>query len=207
MQIESIIKRAKGTEVVLDRTRYHFKPIDPSDEFSPHICSVTNPEHARMLLAVTEGYRVYIKGAEPAAPRIVAPRAPTGGGTILPPITLAEEDEQVGKMEAEALRQEAIASAQRDSVEAAENLRRLNEGAATIRSGDHDDTFLPGAEGDEEGEGDDDGDDGEPGKVTEESLSAMSDDALRTFYKELFNVDPKGMRRATMQKAILKATT
>lgn len=40
--------------------KYHFKPVDPTDEDSPHVCSMalSNP-HLQDMLAVKEGFRIY----------------------------------------------------------------------------------------------------------------------------------------------------
>lgn len=57
MLIECTIKRDKGTQVILGSTKYHFKPTDPADEDSPHICEVADAKHAERLLTIKEAYR------------------------------------------------------------------------------------------------------------------------------------------------------
>lgn len=56
MKIECILRRAGGTMIDLGGSRYHFKP-EPSDEAGPHIADVSDPVHAKQLLAIKEGYR------------------------------------------------------------------------------------------------------------------------------------------------------
>lgn len=87
MLIESIIKRAGGTEVPMpvegaDDITYHFKPQDGKFD-SPHVAEVANEAHAARFLAITEGFKI------PGAPdpvEIVAPVAPlyTGLAAIDP---------------------------------------------------------------------------------------------------------------------------
>lgn len=62
MKIESLIKRAKGTQVRLGKTDYDFQP----DKSGAHVCEVTDKEHIALFLAVREGYCV--AGEAPAAP-------------------------------------------------------------------------------------------------------------------------------------------
>jgi len=54
MKIESLIKRAKGTQVRLGKTDYDFQP----DKGGAHVCEVTDKEHIALFLAVREGYCV-----------------------------------------------------------------------------------------------------------------------------------------------------
>lgn len=77
MLIESIIKRAGGTEVPMpvegaDDITYHFKPQDGKFD-SPHVAEVASEAHAARFLAITEGFKI------PGAPdpvEVVAPVAP-----------------------------------------------------------------------------------------------------------------------------------
>lgn len=56
MFIESLIKRKKGTTVVLDGNTYYFSP-----ELN-HTANIDEPAHIERLLSITEGFKV----AEPA---------------------------------------------------------------------------------------------------------------------------------------------
>lgn len=53
MRIESILRRPGGTRVTLGGVEYHFVPDEEGREF----CDVSNPEHAKILLSIPEGYR------------------------------------------------------------------------------------------------------------------------------------------------------
>ena len=53
MRIESILRRPGGTRVTLGGVEYHFVPDADGREF----CDVSNHEHAKILLAIPEGYR------------------------------------------------------------------------------------------------------------------------------------------------------
>lgn len=68
MKIESILKRAKGTIVVLGTQKYHFQPEQPG---GPHVAEVADEGHAERFLAIREGYR-----AVPS--KVAAPTAPVG---------------------------------------------------------------------------------------------------------------------------------
>lgn len=57
MQIESIIKRPRGTFVNIEGTRYAFVP---ETEGGPHVAEVENPRHIERFLSITEGYRVFV---------------------------------------------------------------------------------------------------------------------------------------------------
>lgn len=66
--IQCILRRKGGTTVTFGHNRakqvtYHFKPIDENDKNSPHICNVTNDEHADRFLSIPESYRLYREGA------------------------------------------------------------------------------------------------------------------------------------------------
>ena len=53
MNIECLLKRPGGTRIALGGTAYHFKP----DDLDRHVASVENPDHSKLLLGITEGYR------------------------------------------------------------------------------------------------------------------------------------------------------
>ncbi len=82
MKIESILKRPNGTTIELDGVNYHFKP-ESGVVAAPHICEVEEPGHLAILLAIPEGYRIYIPPATaetasepaPAARTVVAPES------------------------------------------------------------------------------------------------------------------------------------
>lgn len=64
MKIECLIKRTAPNYTVvefgnaLNRQVYKFEPSDKNDPTSPHVCEVSNEDHAKRLLAITP--RVYI---------------------------------------------------------------------------------------------------------------------------------------------------
>ena len=53
MKIESILKRPGGTKVTMGDSLYHFAP----NEQDQHVAEVENPDHAKVFLNITEGYR------------------------------------------------------------------------------------------------------------------------------------------------------
>lgn len=55
MLIESIIRRPGGTKTKIGRIEYHFKP--QADD-GPHVAEVADKDHAALLLAIREGYRL-----------------------------------------------------------------------------------------------------------------------------------------------------
>lgn len=62
--IQCLLRRKGGTKVTFGHNRatqktYHFKPIDESDDNSPHVCTVDDEEHADRLLSIRESYRLY----------------------------------------------------------------------------------------------------------------------------------------------------
>lgn len=57
MLIESKIRRSGGSLVTLGETNYRFKPADPADPDSPHVCEVTDPAHIQTLLNIPHGFR------------------------------------------------------------------------------------------------------------------------------------------------------
>jgi len=79
MRIESILRRPGGTRVTLGGVEYHFVPDADGREF----CDVSNPEHAKILLAIPEGYRA----AE--APKVA--ELPKMDLTTVEPLAPAEE--------------------------------------------------------------------------------------------------------------------
>lgn len=79
MRIESILRRPGGTRVTLGGVEYHFVPDAEGREF----CDVSNPEHAKILLSIPEGYRA----AE--APKTV--ELPKMDLTTVEPLAPAEE--------------------------------------------------------------------------------------------------------------------
>jgi hypothetical protein len=54
MLIESIIRRKKGTQVILGDHRYDFQP----DKDGRHVADVKLPSHLGTLLSIKEGYRL-----------------------------------------------------------------------------------------------------------------------------------------------------
>lgn len=78
-KVECIIKRKSGTEVVmggkhpLKQRVYHFKPINPSDPRSPHVCDVDNEEDFDAFMRIREGYRRYKEDQPP----VMAIKPPT----------------------------------------------------------------------------------------------------------------------------------
>ena len=57
MLIEAIRKRKNGSRVPLKGTMWHFKPKNPDDPKSPHVCDVTDDEAAQILLNLPISYR------------------------------------------------------------------------------------------------------------------------------------------------------
>ena len=62
--IQCLLRRKGGTKVTFGHNRatqktYHFKPVDESDDQSPHICNVDDEDHADRLLSIRESYRLY----------------------------------------------------------------------------------------------------------------------------------------------------
>lgn len=53
MKIECILKRAGGTQIVLGKTSYHFKP----DDQDRHVANVEDADHIEILLRIPEGYQ------------------------------------------------------------------------------------------------------------------------------------------------------
>lgn len=67
MKIQCLIKRKGGSKPSFGHhaataVEYHFKPIDPNDEQSPHVCDVEDEDHIASFLAVPSVYRVYVEG-------------------------------------------------------------------------------------------------------------------------------------------------
>lgn len=78
MEIESIIRRKKGSHVSIDGVEYHFAPSEKHG--GKHVAEVENPEHIERLLSVPEGFRAIepakSKPAEPTKKAGVADDAP-----------------------------------------------------------------------------------------------------------------------------------
>lgn len=92
MQIESIIRRSGGTQVILgsgaQTILYHFKPVNGTPQ-APHVAEVELMEHVALLLAIPEGYRVYAPGTQyagdmPLGAPIVTPFDTPGVGIPVP---------------------------------------------------------------------------------------------------------------------------
>lgn len=98
MQIECILKRRGGTRASIEGVDYHFQPIDPSDEKTPHVAEVTNKKHAQRFLAIPEGYRIYQAGAnEQAEAPVPQDQEPDNGqaqGQPEPTTEIVGDDEQ-----------------------------------------------------------------------------------------------------------------
>ena len=63
-KVQCLQKRKGGTRVSFGhhaaiQTTYHFLPIG-NDENSPHVAIVNDEEHLAALLAIPEGYRLYL---------------------------------------------------------------------------------------------------------------------------------------------------
>ena len=64
MLIESLIKRKGGTTIAMQmlgkrgKISYHFKPVDPDNVDSPHLCEVTDKHHIQKFLSITEGFMI-----------------------------------------------------------------------------------------------------------------------------------------------------
>jgi len=67
MKIESIIRRAAGSTVVLGDQTYRFLP----GEDDRHVCEVEDEAHIERLLSIKEGFReVTAKADDVSAPRV-----------------------------------------------------------------------------------------------------------------------------------------
>jgi len=84
MWIESLIRRKAGTTVQMGGETYHFKSREGQ---AAHICEVTNEEHARRFLGITEGYAPF-EGKAPEKPKAQASKnngsRPVPEGSELP---------------------------------------------------------------------------------------------------------------------------
>ncbi len=207
MKIESIIKRASGTEVVLDRTRYVFRPIDKDDAESPHVCDVSDEDHVATFLRIKEGYREYEEGAAPAALRIVAPEQAPTKGRDLPPIQAALEDEDEEREAAIAEQEEFMRQLAASHAENAAAIGRASSDAfaAALREGkagpDDDEGFKPGAAladtitPDTEGDGE--------GALSAANLANQPIEQLRATYEAFVGHPPAAkMNRNGLIKAI-----
>lgn len=104
MQIECILKRPGGTVASIDRVPYHFQPVDPNDESTPHVAEVANKTHAERFLQIPEGYRIYKTEAgeedlaappqQPAQQTQEAPQAPPESPETEPATEMVGEDEE-----------------------------------------------------------------------------------------------------------------
>lgn len=78
MKIESRIKREKGHSVEFGKHKYEFLP----DTEPPYVADVTVREHIDTLLAIPEGYRVFIAEGEEIEEPIKQP-APNAAGQVI----------------------------------------------------------------------------------------------------------------------------
>lgn len=72
--IESLIRRKGGSVITFGDTSYHFTP---ESDGGPHLATVDNPEHAKTLLSIKEGYRMAGAPANPVVIPVI-PNIPTG---------------------------------------------------------------------------------------------------------------------------------
>lgn len=63
MDVRCKIERKGGSIVTMDKTTYHFTPVE---EGGPHIASVNNQKHLARFLAIPEGYELFTPGANTA---------------------------------------------------------------------------------------------------------------------------------------------
>lgn len=214
MKIESIIRRPNGTEVVLGRRKYVFRPEDGDFLYSPHVCDVTDSGHISAFLGIPEGYRVFSEAAldedgEPIIPVVTAP-APSTGRTMAPlsPIEIFDLEDQELDGDAEADRLAAAEEMRLGAVEAAEAMARLNnDGAETIPGPDGGEPEPDLVEADGEAPVEDPAEGGDDdGAITQEKLEAMDDDELAEFYTVSIGKAPKAtMKKPSIIKAILAA--
>lgn len=71
MKVQCLIQRKGGTQISfgnnpLTAKTYHFLPIDDKPN-APHVAVVDDEEHLSALLAVPEGYRLYLGDNSPVA--------------------------------------------------------------------------------------------------------------------------------------------
>lgn len=78
MKIECLIKRSAPNYTIvefgnaLNRQVYKFEPSDKNDLTSPHVCEVSNEDHAKRLLAITpRAYIVVGQEIEEEKPKII----------------------------------------------------------------------------------------------------------------------------------------
>lgn len=69
VMVQSLIRRKGGTQVSfgsnpLTAVTYHFLPIDDTPN-APHVAKVANEEHLSAMLAIPEGYRLYLGDKSP----------------------------------------------------------------------------------------------------------------------------------------------
>lgn len=77
MLIASKFKRPNAP-IDIEGTQYFFRPIDPANTDSPHVCEVANLQHVQRFLGITEGYYIYdsASGGAPAGPAGPAAQRP-----------------------------------------------------------------------------------------------------------------------------------
>lgn len=222
MKIESIIQRAEGTEVVLDRTRYVFRPLDKNDKWSPHVAEVTNEDHIAILLGISEGYREYVEGQAVAdAATIIAATAPQDPSPIQQAIaTDIAEREAAMREQSEFMDQLAKAHA-----ENAANIAAHSQ-AAVLKNGN--DGINTPADDDDDDDDDDNGTDNfsmgglergmetagivapeeADGSLSRESLESMDLPELRSVYAAFVGQEPSSRaNKPTLINAILKSKT
>lgn len=211
MKIESIIRRPNGTEVVLDRRKYVFRPEDGDFAVSPHVCEVTDPNHISALLRIPEGYRAFSGNPEdedgnPIIPVVSAPASIPG---ILSPIELSDLEDEEMDAEAASDREEYRAAIAAEAAEAAEAMARMNNAGLPTIPG-------PAAEADDPAYPVDEDADEAPSlpaetvasepdvKMTAAYLSTLDAEELAEVYEVKIGKAPRaGMKSATMIKAIL----
>lgn len=234
MKIESIIQRADGTEVILDKKTYRFVPEYPG---GPHVCTVQNEKHVAMLLRIREGYRPASMSkfaqkaqatsqpaqiAENASGREMAPIVlgdddldeagdDEGDEEDLPPIEQEKVSEKTEIAVIEADRAEYLALMQKEAVARAAELQAFNDADAGLDLGTHDtdevEVVEPDGSGEEEEDMMDDEADGLSGPITRESLEAKDRTDLLEIYESIIGQKP-GARasKAMLVTAILENT-
>lgn len=82
MMIESLIRRANGTQVTLGGVKYHFAP----DSNGLHVANVENQDHMAKFLAVPTGYRLVLDSGLESQNRVsvVTPAALYGPQNVDP---------------------------------------------------------------------------------------------------------------------------
>jgi|SRR3972149_2317336 len=75
MLIQCLLKRPNGTEIKFGDVNkplavYHFKPQDPGNSESPHVCEVTDEAHIARFLSIKEGYQAHGRDAKKVKPEL-----------------------------------------------------------------------------------------------------------------------------------------